>query len=413
MLFLAFIGGLFTIASPCILPVIPLVFSRAQRSPWRETLPMLAGLAAAFTLAALIATTTARWLLAANEGARVVALLLLGAVGVALLSERAAVWMARPMSRIGARLLSRTDHSATIGGMAGNFLIGGAVGLLWAPCAGPILGLLIAAAATSSTAHAAALFITFALGASLVLGIVLGLGSRALTALRRAGAADVVIRRTLGAATLATAVVLALGWDQALFAKATIVNTARAEETLVRRFAPDREPAHPGEQSVTEFARVKAASRLPAAEGELPGFDGGTEWINSVPLTPAALRGKVVLVDFWTFACYNCLNALPHVKALEAKYRNKGLVVIGVHTPELAHERVVENVRREVKRLGIEYPVVIDNDYRIWNAFHNQYWPAAYYADKTGKLRFYHFGEGAYEEQDQVVAALLAEATRP
>ena len=164
---------------------------------------------------------------------------------------------------------------------------------------------------------------------------------------------------------------------------------------------------------MSDFARLNphgAPAALPELEGTLPGFPGATEWINSQPLTPAALRGKVVLVDFWTFACYNCLNALPHVKALAAKYRDQGLVVIGVHTPELARERVLDNVRREVKRLGIEYPVVVDNDYTIWNAFHNQYWPAAYYADATGKLRFYHFGEGKYDEQDRVVAKLLAEA---
>jgi thiol-disulfide isomerase/thioredoxin len=142
----------------------------------------------------------------------------------------------------------------------------------------------------------------------------------------------------------------------------------------------------------------------------LPPFDGATEWINSPPLTSEGLRGKVVLVDFWTFARYNCLNALPHVKALAAKYGRQGLVVIGVHTPELARERVLDNVRNQVKRLGITYAVVVDNDYKIWNAFHNQYWPAAYYADRTGKLRFYHFGEGAYVEQDAVVARLLAEA---
>ena len=142
----------------------------------------------------------------------------------------------------------------------------------------------------------------------------------------------------------------------------------------------------------------------------MPGFTGATAWINSAPLTLDSLRGKVVLIDFWTFACYNCLNALPHVKALYEKYRQQGFVVVGVHTPELPQERVLDNVRREVTRLGITYPVVVDNDYTIWNAYHNQYWPAAYYVDATGELRFSHFGEGAYAEQDQAVARLLDEA---
>jgi thiol-disulfide isomerase/thioredoxin len=166
------------------------------------------------------------------------------------------------------------------------------------------------------------------------------------------------------------------------------------------------------------FAPSKTAADRPirglrAEARPMPGFAGATTWINSAPLTPDSLRGKVVLIDFWTFQCYNCLNALPHVKALYEKYRKEGFVVIGVHTPELPQERVVENVRREVKRLGITYPVVVDNDYAIWNAYHNQYWPAAYYADASGELRFSHFGEGAYDEQDQAVARLLGEVKQP
>ena len=148
---------------------------------------------------------------------------------------------------------------------------------------------------------------------------------------------------------------------------------------------------------------------LDKLDGDLPGFDGGTEWINSTPLTPKSLKGKVVLVDFWAFMCYNCLNTMPHVKELYAKYRNRGFVVVGVHTPELGPERVSQGVHDAVKRLGITFPVVTDNDNKIWNAYHNQYWPAAYFADATGKLRFYNFGEGRYDEQDKVVAKLLAE----
>ena len=244
------------------------------------------------------------------------------------------------------------------------------------------------------------------------LAVVTSVGGRLLTRLKRAGAADSAVRRTLGAATLVTVVAILFGWDRTLFAKGGIVKTASAEEILLARLAPGA--VHPVDagMSLDAFAAERARPAVPAlavADGMLPAFTGGTEWINTSELTPESLRGKVVLVDFWTFACYNCLNALPHVKELYAKYKDRGFVVIGVHTPELAHERIPENVRREVKRLGITYPVVIDNNNRIWDAFKNQYWPAAYFADATGKLRFYHFGEGRYEEQDQVVAKLLAE----
>ncbi len=411
MLVLAFLGGILTILSPCILPVLPLVFARGGRSFTREIAPMLLGLAVAFSAAAVVATATARWLLVASEISRNAALILLALVGLTLMSTRVAGWVARPATRAGGALLGGTTRGAASPLRSG--ILGMAIGLLWAPCAGPILGLLIAAAAVAPAPRASLLFLTFALGAVVSLAVVTSLSGRVLARLKRAGAADIVIRRTLGAATLATVVLLLFGWDRALFADAALVRTARAEELLVQRLAPNARPAVDAGLSLDAFAAEEAARTaavsLPAMDGVLPPFTGATEWINSPALTPESLRGKVVLVDFWTFACYNCLNALPHVKALQAKYKDRGFVVVGVHTPEFARERDRDNVRREVARLGITYPVVMDNDYTIWRAFNNRYWPAAYYADATGRLRFHHFGEGRYEEQDKVVARLLAE----
>ena len=159
---------------------------------------------------------------------------------------------------------------------------------------------------------------------------------------------------------------------------------------------------------VTKIAAGTTAD-LPV-EGAMPGFSGSTEWLNSTPLTPQALRGKVVLVDFWTFNCFNCLNALPYVRAWAEKYRDHGLVVIGVHTPELPFERDTGNVREAVARLKIDYPVAIDNDYAIWKAFGNEYWPAAYYVDAEGRIRHHHFGEHDYENSERVIQKLLIEA---
>lgn len=143
---------------------------------------------------------------------------------------------------------------------------------------------------------------------------------------------------------------------------------------------------------------------------QMPSLAGAVEWLNSPPLTAEALKGKVVLVDFWTFDCINCRRSLPYVNQWAKKYARDGLVVIGVHTPEYAFEKVIGNVRDQVGKLGIEYPVAIDNDYRIWRAFDNQFWPAHYFFDATGKVRYSHFGEGRYENQEQVIQALLAEA---
>lgn len=409
---LAFLGGVLTILSPCILPIIPLVFARSGRSFAREIVPMLAGLALAFTAAALIATATAHWLVVANVIGRDIALVLFAIVGITLLSSRAAEWVTRPVTRAGAAMLGSFPGGGAATPLR-NVAVGMAIGLLWAPCAGPILGVLIAAAALTAAPRAAVLFLTFALGAAMSLAAVISLGSRLIARVKRAGATETAVRRVLGVATLVTVVAIFFGFDQTLFGKGGIVKTASAEEHLVAQLTPEKVRPHPPGMSLDEFAAeedaIASAIHLDKLDGDLPGFDGGDEWINSGALSPKSLKGKVVLVEFWTFMCYNCLNALPHVKDLYAKYKNRGFVVVGVHTPELGPERVSSNVRDAVKRLGIEYPVVIDNESRIWNNYHNQYWPASYFADATGKMRFYNFGEGRYDEQDKVVAKLLAE----
>jgi thiol-disulfide isomerase/thioredoxin len=151
------------------------------------------------------------------------------------------------------------------------------------------------------------------------------------------------------------------------------------------------------------------AAALPV-EGELARFDGATGWLNSEPLTPEGLRGRIVLVDFWTYTCVNWLRTLPYVRAWDARYRDKGLTVVGVHTPEFAFEHDVENVKRAARELRVEYPIAIDSDYGVWRAFSNHYWPAAYVADGEGRIRFHHFGEGEYEMTEMVIQQLLAEA---
>src|SRR5579864_2821307 len=152
-----------------------------------------------------------------------------------------------------------------------------------------------------------------------------------------------------------------------------------------------------------------ALARLPV-EGELPSFRGATGWLNSPPLTPDGLRGKVVLVDFWTYTCINWLRQLPYLRAWAGKYSGQGLVVIGVHTPEFGFEHDPDNVRRAVKDMGVGYPVAIDNDYAVWRAFDNYYWPALYFADAQGRIRHHHFGEGEYQQSEMVIWQLLAEA---
>ena len=167
--------------------------------------------------------------------------------------------------------------------------------------------------------------------------------------------------------------------------------------------------AVPTHTSAEDKSMVRPPSKLPI-EGEMPSLGGATGWLNSPPLTTAGLRGKVVLVDFWTYTCINWLRTEPYVRAWAEKYKNQGLVVIGVHTPEFAFEHDVDNVRRAVKDMRIDYPIAIDNDYAIWNAFNNEYWPALYFVDAQGRIRHHQFGEGDYEQSERVIQQLLAEA---
>ncbi|CAN5177230.1 hypothetical protein BH24GEM2_BH24GEM2_15970 [soil metagenome] len=399
----AFLGGILTIVSPCVLPVVPFLFTRADQ-PFRRTgLPMLAGMASTFAVLAAVATVGAGWIVQATRWGRIVAMVALGIVGLSLLIPPLAQWSTRPLVRIGMSLQGNGTEPPRV---KGAFFSGSAIGFLWAPCAGPILGLLLTGAALGgASAGTALLLLSFAAGAATSLGLAMVAGGRLFNFMKRSLGAEAWMKRALGVTVLAGLSVIAMGWDASLLARVKLVNTAVAEQRLVDRLGP---PTSAG-KSLEQFAAEEPSLRL-QDEGAMPEFAGATAWLGSRPQTPASLRGKVVLVDFWTFGCYNCLNALPYVKALHAKYKDHGLVVIGVHTPEFAHERDRKNVERAIRRLGVEYPVVMDNDYRIWRAYHTRYWPAAYYVDHTGRIRYHHFGEGRYAEQEQVVRKLLAEA---
>jgi thiol-disulfide isomerase/thioredoxin len=274
--------------------------------------------------------------------------------------------------------------------------------LLWAPCAGPILGLILTGAAIQGPgARSSFLLLSFALGAASSLGIALFAGNKAFSAMKRSLAFEVWIRRALGVAVIMGVVAIALGWDTNLLTKFSFVNTSRAETHLINALGA----ATPAVHSVN----ASESPTLLADEGPMPDLNGAVAWINSAPLTRDSLRGKVVLIDFWTYSCINCLRALPYVEAWAAKYKDAGLVVIGVHTPEFAFEKERANVEKAVRDLKVSYPVAVDSNYKIWQAFNNQYWPAHYFVDGKGRIRYHHFGEGEYDESERVIQQLLKE----
>ena len=396
-----FAGGVLTILSPCILPVLPFVFARTGRGFARDTVPMLGGMALAFCVVALSATAGAAWVARTADVGRWVALVIVAAAGVSLLWPRLAETVSAPFVRVGAQV-SLSRHATKPAPWWRAAIFGAATGVLWAPCAGPILGLVFGSAIVGGDpTRAATLFAVFAFGATSALAVALTIGARARALVARTGAADIWVRRALGTATLAAVGLIALGLDAKVFAGGGLIQTASAETRLLRSI--------PNE---TRRALSQPAANAVVAtpdRGPFPGFDGGTGWIGSVPLSVTSLKGKVVFVDFWTFECYNCQNALPYVKALHAKYQAKGLVVVGVHTPEFPRERVKDNVVSAMARLGVTYPVVTDNGFAIWKSYNNEFWPAAYIVDKHGRIRYYWAGEGKYDEQERVVQQLLAE----
>jgi cytochrome c biogenesis protein CcdA/thiol-disulfide isomerase/thioredoxin len=426
LLMLAYFGGILTILSPCILPVLPFVFSRADRPFRKSGLPLLAGMVVTFVVVASLATVGGGWAVRANQYGRIAALILFAVFGVALLSSSLAERFSRPLVRLGSRL---SENSSADPGIAGSFLLGIGTGLLWAPCAGPILGLILTGAALSgANAHTALLLFFYACGAATSLTVALLAGGRAFATMKRSLGAEVWIRRVLGAAVLASVVVVAFGLDRGVLARLSLAGTTGLEQRLVDRFHPQsgRAPVI-DDQAITANHQMMASNqhKTPVTDditgssvGDPPPdpgtalkkLSGATAWINSPPLTPASLRGKVVLVDFWTYSCINCLRTLPYVKPWYSKYRDSGLVIIGVHTPEFPFEKDEANVRKAIHDLGIVYPVAMDNDYRIWRNFNNEYWPADYFIDATGHIRYHHFGEGSYEESEQWIRSLLKEA---
>jgi len=400
--FLAFVGGVLTIVSPCILPVLPFVFSRADQPFRRSGLPLLVGMAATFAAVAGLATFAGAWVVRANQIGRLVAIVVFALLGLALLFPSLAEYLTRPLVRLGGRVQGQnTTEAPSIGR---SLVLGMSTGLLWAPCAGPILGLILTGAAIQGpSAHTTFLLLSFAAGAASSLAVALLAGNKVFALMKKSLGADEWIRRGLGAAVLVGVVAIALGWDTGILRRLSLSSTSGIEQKLIDRLRP-----------VTFAKAMEPNAAQPETvqlghEGTFPSLDGAVKWLNSPPLTRQQLKGKVVLIDFWTYSCINCLRSIPYVEAWSEKYKNDGLVVIGVHTPEFAFEKDPQNVEKALADLKITYPVAIDSNYAIWKAFNNQYWPAHYFIDANGSIRYHHFGEGKYDESEQVIQELLRE----
>jgi cytochrome c biogenesis protein CcdA/thiol-disulfide isomerase/thioredoxin len=403
IILLAYLGGILTILSPCILPVLPFVFARADRSFVRSTLPLLAGMAGTFAIVATLAAVGGGWAIRANAIGRWAALILLALFGIALVFPSVSDRMTRPLVALGSRLTERQPGEKE--NMWSSLVLGVATGLLWAPCAGPILGIIFTAAAIQgASAGTTLLLLAYALGAATSLAAALLIGGKLFARMKKSLGASERIRQVLGVLVLVGVAAIALGVDTRVLSKLSSAQTASLESGLARKLGASQA------MDQTSARTGKMGELILPVEGTLPSLDRLGPWFNSPPLTREQMRGKVVVIDFWTYSCINCLRSLPYIKAWDAKYRDDGLVIIGVHAPEFAFEREPDNVAKAIRDLGVTYPVALDNRYVLWNALKNNYWPAHYFVDAQGRVRFHHFGEGEYAMSERVIRQLLAEA---
>ena len=392
LLGVAFVAGVVTAISPCVLPVLPIVLAGGATGGARRPYAIVAGLVASFTVFTLSAAALLSALGLPDDLLRTLAIAVVVVVGVSLVWPHLGDLLGRPFHALARR---------RPGDAGGGFLLGVSLGLLFTPCAGPVIGAVITVAATQSVTFDAVLItLAYGLGAGIVL-LGVAIAARRGMSLHAVRTRAPLVRRALGVAILGVAVLMVIGVDKDL-------QTRVPEYTRVLQGLEESAAAQGELEQLVGTPGLAEEERLDDF-GPAPDFREIDLWLNSDPLTIDGLRGKVVLIDFWTYSCINCLRTLPHVRAWDEAYRDDGLVVVGVHTPEFAFERDADNVRRAVGDLGVAYPVALDNSYGTWTAWSNRYWPAKYFVDRRGRLRYAHFGEGGYEESERVLRRLLAE----
>jgi cytochrome c biogenesis protein CcdA/thiol-disulfide isomerase/thioredoxin len=396
LLLVGFVAGVITAISPCVLPVLPILL--ASGASGRKPVRVIAGLVVSFSVFTLFATWLLDKLGLPQDTLRNLAIAFLFVLAVILLVPQAALIVERPLA-----VFSRFRPKGADGG---GFLFGTTLGLVFVPCAGPVLATVTVVAANNNVGlRAILLTLAYALGAAVPM-IAIAFGGREAAARLRRHA--MTVRRVSGALIAAVAFGLVFHVDD------NLATLTPGYTTFLQNKVEDNSTAK------RELAKVRGGGTALAARphktigglpdyGQAPALHADGAWINSPPRTLAQLRGKVVLIDFWTYSCINCLRTLPHLKSWYSTYHDKGLVIIGVHTPEFAFEHVTSNVRAAVKRLHITYPVMQDNRYKTWDNYANQYWPAEYLIDKQGHVRHTHFGEGEYDQTESLIRRLLGD----
>jgi cytochrome c biogenesis protein CcdA/thiol-disulfide isomerase/thioredoxin len=406
----AAVAGLATFLSPCVLPVLPVVAAASTTGGRRRPVGIAVGLAVAFVVFTLTASRVLAALGLQQDLLRNLAIALLAVVGLSLLVPAVGEWLGRgfrPLaSRVGGRPAAGDGFWSGVG-------LGGGLALVWTPCAGPILAAVSALSAQHRISlELVAITTAYAAGSTVPIFVLALLGQRVSGGLARLRSGGAAVRRLSGVVLVAAAGLFTTSIPTEL--AAATPGYVSSLQSVERSHSVAGDLRHLTESSANSPAAVAAGLSPDTLRnyGAAPDFTGITRWINtpgSRPLSLTGLRGKVVLVDFWTYSCVNCIRTLPYLKAWYARYHRDGLVIVGVHTPEFAFEHVIGNVERAVREHGIHYPVAVDNNYGTWDAWANQYWPADYLIDRSGDVREVHFGEGSYGQTQDDIRLLLGE----
>jgi cytochrome c biogenesis protein CcdA/thiol-disulfide isomerase/thioredoxin len=428
MLF-ALIAGAGTAITPCVLPVLPALLSASAVGGRRRPLGIVLGLAITFTIAIVALAQLVKGVGIAGGAARTLSIVVLLVFGIVLLIPGLSERVQAPLSRL-ARFGPRTRGDGFWSGVG----VGGALGFVCAPCAGPILAAVTSVSASGgASARVVAVALAYAVGLSAVL-LLYCVGGRAVIERIRRTTRGHLVERTLGVVLLVTAVAMATSLDvrfEEALAKDTslpaflvdptrsLENSSAVQNRLASLRPSSRFAVRQSQASVAPVAS-RAGVSIPGVQtpslpdlGTAPNFTENQRWFNTPgdqPLSLASMRGKVVLVDFWTYTCINCLRTLPFLKGLYANYHRAGLNIVGVETPEFTFEQDAGNVSQAVRSDGLKYPVVQDNNYGTWNAYQNQYWPAEYLIDARGQVRHTQFGEGDYKQDEAAIRELLYDA---
>jgi cytochrome c biogenesis protein CcdA/thiol-disulfide isomerase/thioredoxin len=406
----AFLSGIVTILSPCILPVLPIILSGTVGGK-RKPLGVVVGFIVSFSLFTLALSALVQALSISVDTLRIVAIVIIITFGITLLIPKLQLALESMLSKF-----ARTKGSSKRDGFFGGTMTGLSLGLVWTPCVGPIMASVISLAVSQQVDGGSVIIVAaYSLGTAIPMFAIMAGGRKLLNHFPKLTGKTKDIQRFFGIIMIVAGLMIGFGVD-------------RSFQTLILEAFPNYGTGLTGfEQG--EFVQ-KALNDRDSNDGEIDGFDWSispdeTEisnygrapeliakgpWLNTdQPFSMDELEGKVVLVDFWTYSCINCVRTIPHLRELYDKYEKYGLEIIAVHSPEFPFERNEDNVRKAIEELNISWPVVLDNDFSQWNAYNNRYWPAQFFIDGSGDIRYFHFGEGAYEEGEQVIRDLLEE----